>query len=301
MTLQNFQASKFPVNIEHTINSGQVFLWDKIDDAWWGINGDSVLKVDQKSYKISWYNKNSCIVSDFHSSGLFRDDDDIAAISKTLSKKDIILKNAISEFEGLRIIRQDPFQCLVSFIVSSNSNIRRIRKNLHSICAKFGGTVSAEGREFFVFPQASKLAEAHLSELVSCGLGYRAGYIRDAAKYIADKKIDLEELKRADYETAKDKLIEIPGIGNKVADCILLFSLEKLDAFPLDRWMIHVLKKYYSGVIDTSQIKDTLTQRQYDKLHQGIVSYFGEYCGYAQQFLFKMERELNHKSWASSL
>ena len=108
-------------------------------------------------------------------------------------------------------------------------------------------------------------------------------------------KIDFKYLKKCNYHEAKKNICLVPGIGNKVADCIMLFSLNKLESFPLDTWMIKILEKYYSKEfkIETK----TITQKQYELLHEKIVNYFGPYCGYAQQYLFKMEREKNDKKW----
>jgi N-glycosylase/DNA lyase len=108
-------------------------------------------------------------------------------------------------------------------------------------------------------------------------------------------KINFENLKKYEYFNAKEVLSKVPGIGNKVADCILLFSLDKLEAFPLDRWMIRILEKYYPNIFELST--RSITNRQYEILHEKIVNYFGPYAGYAQQFLFKMERENYKKKW----
>ena len=160
---------------------------------------------------------------------------------------------------------------------------------------KFGVKVEIQNKEFFLFPKPEKLANASIEEIKKCGVGYRAPFIKQAAEMIFSKKIDLEYLEKLDYKEAKKNICLIPGVGNKVADCILLFSLNKLEAFPLDTWMIKILEKYYSNEfkIETK----TITQKQYEILHEKIVNYFGPYCGYAQQFLFKMERENYNKKW----
>ena len=119
--------------------------------------------------------------------------------------------------------------------------------------------------------------------------------IRDRSLSVLDGKIDFDFLKKIDYHTAKEELTKVFGIGNKVADCILLFSLEKLEAFPLDRWMLRILQKYYSKEFQIST--KTLTEKTYDQLHENIVEHFGSYAGYAQQFLFKMERDIYKKKW----
>ena len=273
------------INVENSINSGQVFLWRKNKDIWYGVNGQDILKISKAGTVKSYQNTKT----DF-----FRKRDNIEKIIKSISK-DIVTKKAVKQYLGLRILEQDPFQCLISFIVSSNSNIQKIKNSLEKISKKFGDKVEFENQEFFLFPTPEKLARASINEIKSCGVGYRARFIKDAANTIVLKKIDFEYLKESNYQDAKEKLCQIPGIGNKVADCILLFSLNKLESFPLDRWMIRILQKYYS---DKFQLETkSITQKQYEILHEKIVNHFGPYAGYAQQFLFKMERENYQKKW----
>ena len=276
---------KFSINVENSINSGQVFLWKKNEDYWYGVNGTNILKIDKKAEIESFQNSKV----DF-----FRETDDMTKIIKSISK-DKIVKDAVKKFQGMRILRQDPFQCLISFIVSSNSNIPKIKFCLENITKKFGKKVLWEGLEFYLFPKPQKLAKASLVDIKSCGVGYRDSFIIQAAKMIASKEIDFQNLKKMSYYTAKEEICKIPGVGNKVADCVMLFSLDKLESVPLDRWIIRILSKYYN---DKFEIKTkTITPKQYDTLHQKIIEHFGPYAGYSQQFLFKSERERNQKSW----
>jgi N-glycosylase/DNA lyase len=273
------------INVENSINSGQVFLWRKNRDIWYGVNGQDILKIS-KTGTIKSYQKTK---TDF-----FRKRDDIEKIIKSISK-DSVTKKAVKQYLGLRILEQDPFQCLITFILSSNSNIQKIKNSLEKISKKFGEKVEFEKQEFFLFPKPEKLAKASINEIKSCGVGYRARFIIEAANMIVLKKIDFEYLKKCNYLDAKEEICKIPGVGNKVADCILLFSLNKLESFPLDRWMIRILEKYYS---DKFQLETkSITQKQYEILHEKIVNHFGPYAGYAQQFLFKMERENYQKKW----
>ena len=277
--------NQFSIDIDNSINSGQVFLWKKDGPDWYGINGQDILKI----------NKNAVIKSIQNSkTDFFRKKDNMQEIIKSISK-DKTVKKAIKQYEGLRIFKQDPFQCMISFIISSNSNIQKIKNSLEKITKKFGVKVEIQNKEFFLFPKPEKLANASIEEIKKCGVGYRAPFIKQAAEMIFSKKMDLEYLEKLDYKEAKKNICLIPGVGNKVADCILLFSLNKLEAFPLDTWMIKILEKYYSNEfkIETK----TITQKQYEILHEKIVNYFGPYCGYAQQFLFKMERESHNKKW----
>ena len=277
--------NKFSIDIDNSINSGQVFLWEKDGINWYGINGQDILKI----------NENGAIKSILNlKTNFFRKNDNIQEIIRSISK-DKTVKKAVKEYEGLRIFKQDPFQCMISFIISSNSNIQKIKNSLEKITKKFGTKVTIQNKEFFLFPKPEKLANASIEEIKTCGVGYRAPFIKQASKMIILKKINFEYLEKCNYEEAKKNICLIPGIGNKVADCILLFSLNKLEAFPLDTWMIKILEKYYSNEfkIETK----TITTKQYDILHEKIVNYFGPYCGYAQQFLFKMEREKYDKKW----
>ena len=279
--MQNFDT----INVENTIQSGQVFLWQKTDGFWYGVDGQNVLKVDNFGKIRSSFEKNR---PDF-----FRKKDNLEKIIKTISR-DATTKKAVKDYFGLRLMDQDPFQCMISFIVSSNSNIQKIRICLERLSEKFGEKVEFDKKEFFVFPKPEKLANAPVREIMECGTGYRSKFIKDAAGMVMEDKIDFKKLKRYSYPRTREEICKVPGIGNKVADCIMLFSLNKLEAFPLDRWMIRILEKYYSSFhLETK----TITKRQYELLHEKIVSYFGQYAGYAQQFLFKMERENFDKKW----
>jgi len=277
--------NKFIIDIDNSINSGQVFLWQKSKNYWYGIDGQNILKINQKGKIKSMQNMKTSFL---------RENDDIEKIIKSVSK-DKTIKKAVKKYEGLRIFNQDPFQCMISFIISSNSNIQKIKSSLEKISRKFGKKMAIEDQEFFLFPKPEKIAKASISEIKTCGVGYRAPFIKEAAKMVTEKKINFEYLKNSDYDETKRNLRLIPGIGNKVADCIMLFSLNKLEAFPLDTWMIKILEKYYSKEFQIET--KTITEKQYEILHEKIVDYFGPYCGFAQQFLFKMERENYEKKW----
>jgi len=280
--------SNLPKNfsISQTINSGQVFLWKKINTKWYGVDGDKVLVFEDHQK----FDKNlKSYEYDF-----LRLDDDFTKIFKDLNNDETVRK-AIKLYPGLRLLRQDPFQCYISFIVSSNSNIPNIQSRLQNLCKMFGVKKIVDGNDFFLFPKPSDLAKASISDIQKCGLGYRAKAVKTASLSITNEKIDFGLLKKVDYSIAKKELKKIFGIGNKVADCILLFSLEKPEAFPLDIWMLRILQKYYSKDFQIST--KTLTEKTYDSLHKNAVKHFGCHAGYAQQFLFKMERDLNNKKW----
>ena len=273
------------IDVDSSINSGQVFLWKKYDELWYGINGQNILKID----KFGEINSKVGNDNDF-----LRKTDNVKKILDSISK-DKTIREAIKKYPGLRILRQDPFQCMISFIVSSNSNIQKIKLNLENISEKFGEKTCFEKKNFHLFPKPKKLANATVKEIRECGVGYRAEFIKECAQMIDSKEIDFDSLRKTSYKQAKNEIMKISGIGNKVADCILLFSLEKLEAFPLDRWMIRILEKYYSNEFKLET--KTITEKQYQIIHEKILNHFGGYAGYAQQFLFKMERENYQKRW----
>ena len=274
------------INIHETINSGQIFLWENYGNEWFVIDGDDIIMGKQTPFEIITFSKTT--------KKFFREDDNYQKILKNITK-DKIVKEAANHYPGLRVTRQDPFQCCISFIVSANSNIPNIRMRLGKLCKKFGKKIRFQKREFFLFPEPKRLANSTLQDLQECKLGYRSKYVLDSSRAIASGEIDFDELKKMSYDESKKLLLKLPGIGDKVADCVMLFSLEKLEAFPLDTWILKILQKYYSNnfCID----KKNISKKRYENIHQHILDHFGKYAGYSQQFLYKMERDLNEKKW----
>jgi len=274
------------INIRETINSGQVFLWENYGNEWFVIDGHDIIMARQTPFEVLTFSKKA--------KKFFREDDNYEKILKNITK-DKIVKKATKHYPGLRVTRQDPFQCCISFIISANSNIPNIRMRLQKLCRKFGTNVRFQKREFFLFPRPKMLAKATLQDLQECKLGYRSKYVLDASRLIASREIDFDELKKAEYGKCKELLLKLPGIGDKVADCVMLFSLEKLGAFPLDTWIVKILQKYYSE--NFRMDKKTISKKRYENIHQDVLNHFGKYAGYSQQFLYKMERDLNKKKW----
>ena len=274
------------ISLHETINSGQIFLWENYGNEWFVLDGNDIIMGKQTPFEVITFSK---IAKNF-----FREDDNYEKILKDITK-DKIVKKATNRYPGLRITRQDPFQCCISFIVSSNSNIPNIRMRLQKLCRKFGKKVRFQKRDFVLFPEPKRLARATLQELKECKLGYRSKYVLDTSQAIASGEIVLDELKKMKYDQAKELLLKLPGIGDKVADCVMLFSLEKLDSFPLDTWMLKILQKYYSNNICID--KKSISKKRYEDIHQNVLEHFGKYAGYSQQFLYKMERDLNEKKW----
>lgn len=304
------------INLTDTIDSGQVFLWNKINrdeqnhiTQWYGINGQKIqrvqIKTDHDNNNNNVY-ENEIIVKTYSNDrwcndtcDFFRNKDNVQNnVIKSLSN-DNTIKTAIARYPGLRIMRQDPYQCMISFIVSANSNIQKIRSNLTKLTQKFGNVKTVKGiGKIHLFPTADIITKASIKEIQECGVGYRAKYVIEASKMITTKEINYKDIiQMENYHDAVNVMCKIPGVGNKVADCILLFALERLDAFPLDRWMIRVLDKYYRNILNTTHLSTSLTDRRYKTAHDKIVRYFGPYAGYAQQWLFKMARDDAKVAW----
>jgi N-glycosylase/DNA lyase len=292
-----------------------MFLWQKIDNSWYGIYGDHVLK-----FSILEQDKNatdgigniqffSFPEFDKWERHVFRLDDDITTILSTLPR-DVIVSKAMKMYRGLRVMRQEPEQCMISFACASNTNISMIRRMLGNVCRKFGKRVSVDGREFFTFPTANRLNKVANNELLSCGVGYRVKAIRAVVENIVSNNIDLKNLKRAKYDASKEQLMKVYGIGNKIADCILLFSLEKTEAFPIDIWITRAICLYYQSLLTRNRDQRKNRERQMPKMDEKLVyrykyeilsevmrRYFGEYAGYAQQYLYYYMRNKAARKW----
>ena len=275
-------TSNFPrLNLDLTIDSGQVFLWNKINGYWYGIHGSNVVKVSigNNSLGFSSYPEN------INGERIFRLDDNLNAITRKISK-DGIMKEAVSTLNGLRLMRQEPYQCLLSFICATNTSIAMIRRMLTALSARFGRKVEYDGLKFYTFPEPKRLADASINDLCKCSVGFRARFIKQAAKVIQSGSVDFENLKHAKYEDAKEELMDVLGIGQKVSDCILLFSLEKLEAFPIDIWVARAVSSYYSHLLDEKLDETKITPKTYRLLSGKMREYFGSYAGYAQQYLY---------------
>ncbi|MDE1729033.1 MAG: DNA repair protein, partial [Thaumarchaeota archaeon] len=191
------------IDIEDTINSGQVFLWNKIDEQWIGVDGQDILVLKQSPF--------SARSSSGETDNFLRTDDDLDTILSSISK-DRIVKSTVKQSPGLRLVRQDPFQCYISFICSSNSSIQNIKLMLENLCKKFGVKQEFEGHTLHTFPKADTLAGATMKDLIGCKLGFRAKYVKAAAQAVNSGKIDFEWLKKTDYHTALESLKKILGI-----------------------------------------------------------------------------------------
>jgi len=285
--------AKTPFNLDYTLACGQVFRWKKLNGWWRGVLGETVVKIRQNGEALRFQSYPKRVDSAFVWS-YFRLDDDLPHIYSRI-RKDRYVNEAVKRFHGLRIMRQNPWECLISYICATNKNIPAIQNMISNMCMRFGKKITFENETFYAFPKPRDLAEASLKELRLCKLGFRAERVKAASKLVNSGAFNLEALKTLPYERAKKELMTLSGVGPKVADCVLLFSLGKLKAFPIDVWMKRIILEFYREHFDLSFIdkvaaKKSLSPNQYEIISSFGRKCFGEYVGYAQEYLFHFKR-----------
>jgi len=282
-----------PFSLDHTLSCGQTFRWQKHGDWWVGVVSEVALKMRQSGDMLEFQASSDDVNKGFLEQ-YFRLDDDLPVIYSKIAK-DTHVRSAVRQFHGLRLVRQEPWECLISYICATFKNIPAIKQMIHNLSKRFGRPVMFDGQEFYTFPEPEILAEASLADLKLCKLGYRAVNVRETARLICLGKFNLESLRTMPYQEAKRILLGLPGVGPKVADCVLLFALGKLEAFPIDVWMKRVILECYSqyfdtGFVDKIRSKGGLLTREYQVLYDFGRRYFGEYLGYAQEYLYHYKR-----------
>ena len=271
-----------PLDLATTLHSGQVFGW-RWEEGWWNgtVGGHLVLlrrRRDGIEYRTSLRPARALgpVLWRF-----LRLEDDLTAIQEELGR-DPLVAEAIASHPGLRLLRQDPWECLTAFICSTHSNIPRIAGIMERLSVTYGAAVTMGGLTRHGRPGPEALAEAGEARLRELGLGYRARYLAGSAAMVASGQLDLEALRDASYTEAHEALRTLPGVGEKVADCVLLFSLDKLEAFPIDRWVRRAMEEWY---LDGRKLS-------YQALEDWAQEHFGPLAGYAQQYLFYHRREV---------
>lgn len=257
-------------NLEQTFNCGQCFRWNKLDnDSFVGVAFDKEIKLLRHNNSIII---NNMSLEEFEKLWLnyFDLNTDYCKIKNDLSSLDSVLKTAAEFAPGIRILNQDPWEALCSFIISQNNNIPRIKLIIKRLCENFGNKISEDS---FSFPSFKVIASLSENDLIPIKCGFRARYIIDAAKKVNSNLIDFSTIKSAPLDDARKMLLQITGVGPKVAECTLLYGFHRLDAFPLDVWMKRAMEVLFPG-----QKPD----------------FFGKYAGIAQQYIFHYSRMNPH-------
>lgn len=232
------------LNLDLTLDCGQAFRWVKNEDgSWSGVahgkylnicenNGDFVLKnTSLDDYNNIWQK-------------YFDFDKDYVKICDTLKQDDLISKT-VDEYYGIRILNQDSWEALCSFVISQQNNIKRIKGIIDKLCRQYGDRVQGD---FYSFPSAERLSQLEVEDFEALGTGYRAKYLKKLADDVSSGEIDLEKIKTLSLDEARSELLKIFGVGIKVANCALLFGFEFYDAFPVDVWMKRVMQYYPNGL-----------------------------------------------------
>lgn len=269
------QISDF--DVEQTLECGQCFHFKKIGEKEYGISAfHKLLHIKQEGEQVRFYHTSP---EEFEKiwRGYFDLDRDYGGIKAHLLRMDNSLLEAVETMKGVRILKQEFFETLISFIISQNKQIPHIKKIVAELSYRYGDYLGElAGEKFYAFPSVKQLAVVTQEELRDCKTGFRAPYIADAVKKAEQGLLSETALKEADLETCEKMLTQIKGVGNKVANCVMLFGLEKREAFPVDVWIKRVMEQIYFEGKDTAKevILDFAKER------------FGVYGGYAQQYLF---------------
>ncbi len=253
------------LDLEQTLDCGQSFRWEKQNDgSFSGVAFGKYVNISLDGTDMII--KNAAPDDEKIWREYFDLELDYGKIRGDISKLHPVLEEAARYAPGIRILRQEPYEALCTFIISQNNNIKRIKGIVARLCESFGDEID-EG--VYTFPTAERLAELTPDDLAPLRAGFRNRYIIDSAKKVASGEVDLELCKTADYETARAELMKITGVGVKVADCTLLFGMHRVEAFPVDVWMKRAMEKLFPGMTAND---------------------FGEYAGIAQQYIFHYSR-----------
>jgi len=263
-----------------TLDSGQVFRWRLAGNSWRGVLHKHSLCLTQTKAGIHALAARPVDNWDFLRNFL-QTEIDFRTVLQAFPD-DEPMRNAVAACPGLRLLRQDPWECLASFILSSTKQIVQIRQIVAHLCERFGEPchLDEKGVPHFTFPTPQRIAAATEAELRACKMGFRAPSLHAAARQIADGSFDLEAIRRLDYASARLELTKLRGVGGKIADCVLLFAYGFDSAFPVDVWIERALQELYFP-----------RRRASDKrLRKFAATHFGPHAGYAQQYLFHYMR-----------
>jgi len=289
-------------DLQSTVESGQSYLWRREDgrmyqtddpyggSAWYYtvVDGE-VIRVRREGTELAW---ESTTDAEPYLFDLLRLDDDLPAIVDA-SPDDDLIREAYDAYRGMRLVRDPPFGCLVSFICSAQMRVSRIHSMVTALAREYGTPVEFDGRTYHAFPTPEQLAAATEAELRDLGLGYRAPYVVRTAEMVADGEAHPADARDLPYEEARDYLTRFVGVGDKVADCVLLFSLDFLEAVPLDTWIRSTIEEHYpeadrGNYADTSRAIRERFGAPASAATDGTSksSGTGTYAGYVQTYVF---------------
>lgn len=264
----------------HTFECGQCFRWNRVSDGhWFGVANGIALDLEWGGNNIILHDTTPEQYSNvwYPYFDLGRDYD---AVKARLSENDPVMAEAVRYGYGLRLLKQDFNEVLVSFLISQNNGIPRIKKIIEALCSSFGAPVEHAGGICHAFPGPERLAALTLEDLKVIRAGYRDKYIYQTVRQICGNEVDMNAILNGDTGCSREEMLKLFGVGEKVADCILLFSGTKYDIFPVDRWVKRVMAELYLG-----------HEASYAELNAFASEHYGALAGFAQQYLFYYARE----------
>jgi len=264
-------------NLHHSISCGQYFQWMPEYNGYIIQTDGKIIYIEQQNnaldYEVIHGRADEVFLRKF-----FRLDDNLPGIFNHW-KDDPILNRSYKLYKGLHLLRQEPWECLVSFLCSAASNIPRITQNIRALSERYGTRVKSGKHTFFLLPDTEQLAKTSRQDLYEAGLGFRAKYLWKTTMMIREG-FTLGDLTRFEYIESKSRLKQLPGVGDKIADCVLLFSMDFLESFPTDTWIVQLLQEHYFPDGPKNPIRLASLAREK----------FGQYAGYAQQYLYHYAR-----------
>ena len=264
------------LHLGHTLESGQAFRWSRLAEGdYEGVVGRCIVRATQRNGTVTLRGAPKAELRSY-----FQLDADLDAIMRSFPD-DPPMRRAVTFCRGMRLLRQEPWETLASFICSSTKQIVQIRQIVAHLCNDLGEPIHKNSAIHHAFPSVSAVARATEARLRACKMGFRARYLLESARMIDSGKVRVDAIAGMDYPRAAEELMTLPGVGPKIADCALLFAWGRQEAFPMDVWIERALRRlYFRG-------NPRVTRRQ---LAEFTRSHFGPHAGYAQQYLFHYVR-----------
>ncbi len=265
-----------PFDLDLTLSCGQAFRWEKTEGWWQGVVDGRAVRIRQDENLLTFAGADAGFVRDY-----FRLDQDLPEILSSIDR-DPAIGAAIRECRGLRLVRQPPWECLASYLCATNTNIPAVKRRVALMAERYGRPIDRPLGTAYAFPEPEALAGVPHGDLWACKLGYRTGYVREAAAYAAKHPDWAEHIAALPFEDARQTLMHFRGVGPKAADCVLLFAFGFFEAFPVDVWIRRIVGETYLSGLDGRGC----TPAEYDRIRRFSRDYFGEYAGYAQEYLY---------------
>jgi N-glycosylase/DNA lyase len=267
-----------PFDLACTLSCGQLFRWEQGEGWWRGVVRGRLVRVRQQEDLLEFDGCDAASLRNY-----FQLDLDLDAVLASVNR-DPVIGTAIRHHRGLRLVRQEPWECLISYICAQNANIPFITRMIANLAHAFGDPIPGpSGAAVHAFPAPGELAAASEQDLAGCTLGYRATYVLDTARAVASDPGWEDAIRGLDYGAARARLMTYRGVGPKVADCVLLFAFDRFEAFPVD---VRIRKVMYRHYLPDACRANPLSCREYETISRFSREYFGPYAGYAQEYLY---------------